>query len=162
MDRFADRLYVICIRYMSDKETARDLLQEAFLKIFNNIKSYDPEKASLYTWMSTITVRTCLRKLEKGKLDVVHIENDEVEVPFESKVLDDLKTKDLIAIVNLLPSGYRDVFNMYVIDGFTHKEVSEMLNISEASSRTRLKRAKDLLKRYIQKIEIGRSWKNII
>lgn len=162
VDKFADRLYAICIRYMNDKEEAKDMLQESFTKIFNNIASYDFEKAGLYTWMSTITVRVCLKKLQRRTLDVIHLD-DAFEVPaFNSKPLDALELNDLIALINLLPDSLKDVFNMHVIDGFAHKEIAEILGISVVLSRTRLKRSKELLRKYIYNIETKRSWKSII
>jgi len=147
---------------MREKEVAKDMLQESLLKVFKNIDSFDNSKASLYTWMSTITVRTCLRKLEKKSLEVIHLEDNENTVGFSPEILDKLKVQDLIQLVNLLPTGYREVFNLNVIDGFSHKEVGQMLDISVEASRSRLKRAKTLLKKYIHNIQIERSWKNII
>jgi RNA polymerase sigma-70 factor (ECF subfamily) len=147
---------------MKEKEFAKDMLQESLTKIFKNIDTFDSDKASLYTWMSTITVRTCLRKLEKKSLEVIHLDDNENELGFTPEVLDRLEVQDLIDLVNLLPSGYKEVFNLNVIDGFSHKEISNLLEISEVASRSRLKRAKSLLKKYIHNIEIERSWKNII
>lgn len=162
VDRFADRLYAISLRYMKEKELAKDMLQESLLKIFKNIKTFDSSKASLYTWMSTITVRTCLRKLEKKSLEIIHLEEGDREFGFSPEILDKLKVQDLIDLVNLLPSGYSEVFNLNVIDGFSHKEISAMLGITDVASRSRLKRAKTLLKKYIHNIQTERSWKNII
>lgn len=162
VDRYADRLYAICIRYMPGNDMAKDMLQESFTRVFKHIESFNFEKASLYTWMSTITVRVCLKKLQRRTLDVIHL--DEVgNIPeFKPDALNALELNDLIDIINLLPDGLKDVFNLYVIDGYTHKEVSDLLGISVVLSRTRLKRSKEMLRKFINNIEIKQSWKSII
>jgi len=162
VDRFADRLYAITLRYMKDREVAKDMLQDSLIKIFKNISSFDSKKASLYTWMATITVRTCLRKIERKSLELVHLEDSETELGFSPEILDKMNVQYLIDLINLLPNGFKEVFNLKVIDGFSHKEISSMLDITEAASRSRLKRAKLLLKKNIHNIEIERSWKSII
>jgi len=147
VDLYSKRLFATCIRYLKDREAARDVLQESLIRIFKYFDSYDQKKAEVYTWMTTITIRQCLKQLEKKRLDI--------------SPLDELQNKDLIKLINELPDGYREVFHLSVIDGYSHTEISELLNIKKGASRSRLSRAKETLRHRINLIRTKESWTEI-
>lgn len=162
MDQYSDRLYAISIRYLRDRETAKDALQESLLKIFKYFNTYDESKASLTTWMTTITVRQCLSKLSKKNLEIVSMdESFHEEASLDTTALDALQNEDLVKMIHELPAGYREVFNLSVIDGFSHKEVAEMLGIKVGASRSKLSRAKEILRKKINALENLEQWANI-
>jgi len=161
VDKYSDRLYAICIRYLKDKVKAKDALQESLIKVFKNFNTYDESKASLPTWMTTITIRQCISKLRKRELDVVSIEAAYgVEVSLTTSALDELQNQDLVKLIHELPAGYREVFNLAVVDGLSHKEIAALLDINEGASRSRLSRAKKLLKEKIIALENQEQWVN--
>ncbi len=153
VDLQGDRLYAICLRYVGDTHTAKDALQESFIRIFKHIKSYDAKKGSFNTWLSTITVRQCLTMIDRHKLtsslynnknELIKIVNDTSQ--HEPKVIDKMNADDLMEVVRTLPDGYRQVFNLAAIEGYSHKEIGELLGYKESYSRTILVRAKNLLR----------------
>lgn len=162
VDLYSKRLFATCIRYLKDREAARDVLQESLIRIFKYFDSYDQKKAEVYTWMTTITIRQCLKQLEKKRLEFVSFD----QVSFEERSLDispldELQNKDLIKLINELPDGYREVFHLSVIDGYSHTEISELLNIKKGASRSRLSRAKETLRHRINLIRTKESWTEI-
>jgi len=138
---------------LNNDETAKDLVQDSLVKIFKNLEKFDKEKGDFKVWITTITIRLCLTKLKKRKLAVLNID-DFLEADSMASVdqlaLDNLHTKYLIEMIKELPDGYREVFNMAAIDGYSHGEIAEHLNITEQVSRARLSRAR---KKIILKIE---------
>ncbi len=139
----------MCLKYSKNYEDAQDTLQDSFITIFKKIKQYD-HKGSFEGWMKRITINTALQKYrQKSPLQLVKEEAiEEVEDVYydESEVSVDF----LLACIQELPDRYRLVFNLYVLDKFSHKEIAQMLEISEGTSKSNLSRARLLLK---QKIE---------
>lgn len=155
VNQYGDRLYATCIRYLKDKEKAKDALQETLIKVFKYFHSYDASKATLPTWMTTIAVRQCLSILSRKDLQLVSLEDaGHDEVYIDTTALDELQNQDLVNLVQQLPAGCRIVFNLSVIDGFSHKEIGDMLEIKITASRSRLKRAKEILRKKITALEI--------
>jgi RNA polymerase sigma-70 factor (ECF subfamily) len=152
----------ICYRYAGDNHTAQDLLHDGFLKIFNSIRSFNYRgEGSLRAWMSKIFTNTCLEFLRKHNknLAVERILEDEKygHIPQDD---DDAGGDDYLSLVPdealaefiaQLPAGYRTVFNLYVIEDVSHKEIAELLGINESSSRSQLSRAKNILSEKIKK-----------
>ncbi len=162
LDLYSDRLYAICIRYLKDRERAKDTLQESLIKAFKYFDSYDESKASLITWMTTITIRLCVSRLNKKRLHLVSIDDVYHEdVIIETTALDDLQNQDLVKLIQELPAGYSEIFNLAVVDGFTHKEIAELLGINVGASRSRLSRAKEILRKKIILLENLEQWANI-
>ncbi len=163
VDRYSQLLFTICLRYMRDETKSKDVLQEAFIRIFKSLKNFDPDKGSLQAWMKKITVNMALKTLNKKKLQysgfTVEI-NDALSV--EPSALDNMQAADLLKIVQSLPEGYRHVFNLSVIEGYSHKEIAELLKIEEASSRSNLSRAKQLLRKKLNAFQKNESWVKII
>lgn len=154
-NRFAPKMYGVCLRYASNAEEAEDILQEGFIKIFNKINSYRGE-GSFEGWIRRIFVNTAIEHFRKKTYlqPITETEENTVEGKYLS-VLDSLAEKDIIQMVQQLSPGYRTVFNMYVVEGYTHKQIADMLGISEGTSKSQLSRAKlilqDLVKTFIDK-----------
>ncbi len=140
-------LMSICRRYVKDQPTAKDILQESLIRIFKNIDGYK-SIGSFEGWMRKITVRCALGHLDKKHVrresSVADINSDEITMPL---ALDNLGVEDIIKLVQELPPGFRSVFNLKIIEGYNHREISEMLGITESASRSQLTRARQLLQR---------------
>jgi RNA polymerase sigma factor (sigma-70 family) len=153
--RFAPKMYGVCLRYAGSVEEAEDILQEGFIKIFNKIGSYRGE-GSFEGWIRRIFVNTAIEHYRKKTYlqPITEMEENTVEGKYLS-VLDSLAEKDIIQLVQQLSPGYRTVFNMYVVEGYTHRQIAEALGISEGTSKSQLSRAKlilqDLVKTFIEK-----------
>ena len=145
-DRFAPKMMAVCLRYMGDSELAADTLQDGFVTVFSKLDSFSGE-GSFEGWIRRVFVNTALMSLRKN--DVLK-ESDDLETAWglaseSTTALQDLSYKELIRIIAELPPGFRTVFNMYVIEGYSHKEIAEALGISEVTSRSQLQRARKLL-----------------
>lgn len=143
-------MYVLCLRYCSVTEEAKDVLQEGFIKIFRDIHQYDESRGKFDYWMKRVFVNTCLESLRKKKKEWTSLE-DAVNVPSdEPNTISVLSLQELTLLIQKLPVGYRTVFNLYVIEGYSHAEIAEKLGITESTSKTQLMKAKSLLR---QKLE---------
>lgn len=147
---FAGKLFALCLKYSKTKQSAEDNLQDAFITIFDKIDQYK-FKGSFEGWMKRIVINTSLQTYrQKNVLNLVE-ENypDEVEVEVDE---DELSLDFLLKIIQELPERYRMVFNLYVLDGYSHKEISGMLGIAEGTSKSNLSRSRLILK---EKIELN-------
>ena len=145
-------MYGVCLRYSGNVDDANDLLQEGFIKVFKNLQKFRGE-GSFEGWMRRIFVNTSIEHFRKKvKLyNVSEVQENTIE-DISLNILDTLAEKDLIAIVNELSPGYKTVFNMHVIEGYSHKEIADMLGITEGTSKSQLARAKGVLKKSIEKL----------
>lgn len=143
--RFSSRMYAVCLRYAGNAEEAEDILQEGFIKVFKKLDSFRSE-GSFEGWVRRIFVNTAIEHFRRKRylMPVTEKEENTLEGKYNS-VLDDLGAKDILALVQELSPGYRTVFNMYVVEGYTHKEIADMLGISEGTSKSQLSRAKVIL-----------------
>lgn len=154
-NRFASKMFGVCLRYAGNTEEAEDILQEGFLKVFRKIGSFRSE-GSFEGWVRRIFVNTAIEHYRKKIYlqPITEYEEDTMEGKYLS-VLDKLSEKDIILLVQRLSPGYRTVFNMYVVEGYTHKQIAEELGISEGTSKSQLSRAKaimqELVRTYIEK-----------
>jgi RNA polymerase sigma-70 factor (ECF subfamily) len=148
--RFAKELYNLALIYESDRDNAKDILHEAFIKIFINIDSFG-RKSSLNSWMRKILTNTAIDHYRKSCNEKQFIPIDNIVHPFsnEESVASILNTKDIISQVNRLPNGARMIFQLYSIKGYRHKEIANLLNISEGTSKSQINRAKKLLQQWI-------------
>lgn len=153
-DRLAPRMFPLCIRYIGDRTQAEDILQEGFITLFSKLENYKGE-GSFEGWARKIFVTTALMSLRKK--DALKM-SEELEAVRGMK--DDLPSqgqnigyKELMKLVMELPAGFRSVFNMYAVEGYSHKEIGEMLGISETTSRTQFSRARVWLQNKIKEIE---------
>ncbi len=153
-------LFVVCLRYASDRSRAQDYLQEAFISIFKNLKQFDSSKGAFESWAKRVTINTCLMDLRKNTLYAVNIsEAVQVESDMED-ALSSMSLKEMLELIQQLPEGYKTVFNMYVIDGFSHREIAEKLGVSINTSKTQLMKARLLLQKKIntaQRIMLGQN-----
>lgn len=153
-DLFRTKWYMICMRYMSHKSDADDAFQNGLINIFSKIEQYDDSKGEFGAWSCRIIVNDCIMLLrKKGKLHKTE-EISENHIIFDSQedVVDKLSRKDIMNLINKLPEGYKTVFNLYVIEGFTHKEIAETLSINEGTSKSQLFKARKLLKEALEVI----------
>ncbi|MDR1737204.1 MAG: RNA polymerase sigma factor [Candidatus Symbiothrix sp.] len=151
---FAPAMQGVCFRYAGEKETARDLLHEGFIKVFTKIDTY-LGAGSFEGWMRKIFVTTSLEFLRSKQRFFFSIDNEEYkEIAYEENenVVEKLSAEEILQCVNELPTGFRTVFNMYAVEGYSHAEIANMLNIKEASSRSQFARARMLLQEKIRKL----------
>jgi len=153
--RFAPKMFGVCLRYAGSTDEAEDVLQEGFVKIFKKLSSFRGE-GSFEGWIRRIFVNTAIEHFRRKTYLQPITEKEEagVETQYLS-VLDSLAEKDIINLVQQLSPGYRTVFNMYVVEGYTHKQIADILGISEGTSKSQLSRAKiilqDLVTKHIEK-----------
>lgn len=154
-ERFSPKMYGVCLRYATNAEEAEDILQEGFIKVFKKINTYRGD-GSFEGWIRRIFVNTAIEQFRKKAYlqPITEKEESSIEGKYLS-VLDHLAEKDVIKLIQQLSPGYRTVFNMYVIEGYTHKQIADVLNISEGTSKSQLSRAKlilqELVKKYLDK-----------
>lgn len=147
-DPYSPKLFAICLRYTEHRDDAHDVLQEAFIRIFDKIAQVR-EPMQLEGWLRRVTVSTAINHYHRAKK---HRQTHDLEtVMFKvadetPDVLSSLNSRELLMLVSTLPQGYRIVFNMFVIEGYSHKEIAEMLDISEGTSKSQLNHAKTWLK----------------
>ncbi len=154
VQRYSGLLFTICRRYCYREMDARDLLQDAFIMIFKNFHQYDVAKGMLDAWLKRVTINVALQHNRSKKIFAIPINEEANQV--ESKeplALEKMSTDELIALIAKLPTQYRTVFNLKVIDGFSHKEIAGQLSINEATSRSNLARAKNILRKKIIELE---------
>ncbi len=145
--QYADAMYNVCLRILQHQAEAEDALQEAFIKVFNNIQQYRNE-SSIGSWIKQIVTNTCLNVLKKRKIlfneldDNVELSETESENNNETNFsIDDIKKA-----IEELPQGYRVVFNLYMFEDYSHRQIADMLEISESTAKTQLFKAKRKLK----------------
>lgn len=144
-------LYGICLRYAGNAFEANDILQDAFIKIFNQIGTYS-FLGSFEGWLKRITVNTAINyyKAQAKYINSVSLEQvSEISVE-EFNVMSNLSAKELLEIIHTLPDGYRIVFNLYAVEGYSHKEIADLLDITESTSKSQLSRARLALQKKIK------------
>ncbi len=148
--RFASKMYAVCLRYCKDAEDAQDLLQDGFIKIFKNLEKFRGE-GSFEGWIRRIFVNTSIEHFRKSVKNQSVTDSQELVIEDPSwNALDNLAEKDIITMIQELSPGYRQVFNMYVIEGYSHKDIGDILGISEGTSKSQLARAKGILKKMVE------------
>jgi len=149
--RHAPKLYAVCLQYSGNDEEARDILQEGFIKIFENLIHYKHE-GSFEGWMRRIMVNTALEKY-RSRHNLYRVDDiDQIPEPDAEPDNEDysgLEAVDLMEIIRELPPKYRMVFNLFAIEGYSHREISQMINISEGTSKSNLSRARIILQRRV-------------
>src|SRR5690606_9659528 len=145
-DDYCGRFLAICLRYIKDRDLAEDVMIEGFMKIFEKLAQFE-KKGSFEGWMKKVMVRDALMALRKNKklmLEVTLDTQDEIQGHhYEFK---DMEAEELMEMIHELPLGYRTVFNLYAVEGYSHAEISGLLGISENTSKSQLSRARGLLK----------------
>ncbi len=148
---FASKMYALCLRYAKDEDEAKDILQDGFIKVFLKLKQFN-NKGSFEGWIRKIIVNTALEKFrDKNYLFAVNMENNyEAGEKEYDHILSDIAANDLLKLVQELSPQYRMVFNLYAIEGYSHKEICEKLDIKEGTSKSNLSRAREILKEKIK------------
>lgn len=148
--RFASKMFTVCMRYAAESNSAQDLLQEGFVKIFKNIDKFRGE-GSFEGWIRRIFVNTCLEFVRKKANMYVVQDTETVKVEYQDEnALQKLMKEDLMEMIQSLSTGYRTIFNLYVIEGYSHKEIAELLNVTEGTSKSQLARARYLLQKKVE------------
>ncbi len=147
-DTYAGKMYFVCLRYARHELEAQDMLQDGFIKVFDNISRFQ-FNGSFEGWIRRIMVNTSLNHCRKSAFKNEHIGiEDYQDKVVSSKAISNLSEQELLTLIQQLPDGYRMVFNLYVIEGYSHKEIGEMLGTSESTSRSQLAKSR----KYMQKL----------
>jgi RNA polymerase sigma factor (sigma-70 family) len=154
-NRYSPKMLAVCYRFAHNREDAEDMLQEGFIKVFSQIHTFQ-NKGAFEGWIRRIIVHTCINNLKKNKrfsesLDIVHAHGIQVR---EESVPSIVQAKQIVECIRILPIGYRTVLNLYAIEGYSHKEISDMLDIEESTSRSQYTRAKQMLEDILIKKKI--------
>lgn len=152
-DLFCQPLYMLCLRYATDRQEAQDMLQEGFLNIYRDLHQFDADKASLHTWMRKVIVNACLqfiRKNKKMQFDDLPAEEMVPHQYHDDSSIKELNIRRVLRLLQDLPAGYRLVFNLHVMEGYSHNEIAESLNISPNTSKTQLFKAKAMLRKWMK------------
>lgn len=144
--KYSAKMLVVCYRYGHNREDAEDMLQEGFIKVFSQIHTFE-NRGALEGWIRRIIVHTCINHLKKNKrfnesVDLIHATSLQVR---EESIPSIIQAKEVVECIRMLPIGYRTVLNLYAIEGFSHKEISSILDIEESTSRSQYTRAKAML-----------------
>jgi RNA polymerase sigma-70 factor (ECF subfamily) len=152
-DKYAAKMYGIAVRYAHDPEDAKDILQDGFVKVFQNLSKFKGSGA-FEGWMRRIFVNTAIEHYRKKNNTYEIQESHEEQInDREVTALDKLAAVEILNMVKSLPNGYRTVFNLFAIEGYSHKEIADLLNISEGTSKSQYARAKALLQEKIKNHE---------
>ncbi len=155
-ERYKVPMYRLCLRYAGNATEAEDLLQEGFIRVFSDLPQFRGEGA-LGGWIRQVVLRTALQYLRRRVRQAVWVPEDQIpdgaaEAFFPEQEWD---VRHIVQLLQQLPEGYRTVFNLYVIEGFSHKEIADTLGISESTSKTQLFKAKAQLRRQLEKASVN-------
>ena len=150
-EKYSRRMMGLCMRYASHREEAEDMLQEGWIKVFRNLHQFRFE-GSAEGWLKRVIVNACLEMLRKNKkmVNQVDIELIEEITPSEINSSDAMTANDLLKMIHKLPAGYRTVFNLYAVEGYSHKEIGDMLGINESTSKSQYSRARAHLQKMLE------------
>ena len=153
--RYYPAMMALCLRYLRDRQDALEVLNDALLKVFKQMGRFDPTKAALYTWMRAIVINTALDALRRQKAlrDREMMPEEEEQPGVDNKAIAKLSGNELLGVIRQLPATTRTVFNLYVVDGYAHKEIGALLSISEGTSRWHLNDARRQLKMILNLME---------
>ncbi len=159
--RFSPRLFGICIRYSKSKEEAEDLLHDGFIRILHHLNEFRHE-GSFEGWLKRIMVTTAINHYRKhhGKIVASEMVTREEDSDYSNNVLEQMAAKDIIQLIDELPDGYRIVFNLYVIEGYKHREIAEILDITESTSKSQFMKARKVLVQKLSRLELEEAYKH--
>lgn len=152
-NQYASKMMGLCLRYAKDQGEAEDILQDGFVKVFTNLHRYKPI-GPFDAWVRRIFVNTAIEYYRSRKKFLVNdIEIENAELAFNENVVDKMAADEILELIQELPDGYRMVFNLYAIEGYTHKDIADELNISTGTSKSQYSRARTYLQRLIESRE---------
>lgn len=151
-ERYKTPMYRLCLRYAGNASEAEDLLQEGFIRVFSDLPQFRGEGA-LGGWIRQVVLRTALQYLRRRATQATIVSEELIPDGLAQSWLpdEDWNARHIVQLLQQLPEGYRTVFNLYVIEGFSHKEIAESLGVSESTSKTQLFKAKAQLRRQLEK-----------
>jgi len=152
---YSPKMLAVCFRYAHSREDAEDMLQEAFIKVFTQLRTFE-NRGSFEGWIRRIVVHTCINTLKKNKkfnesVDLIHAATVSIR---EETVPAVVQVKQIVDCIRSLPIGYRTVLNLYAIEGYSHREIAQLLDIEESTSRSQFTRAKGMLEELLIKKNI--------
>ncbi|MFC5271361.1 RNA polymerase sigma factor [Adhaeribacter terreus] len=146
-------MYRVCFRYIGRQAEAEDCLMKAFMKIFQKLENFEWQgEQSLFFWIRKIMVNEALMELRRNNLLLLVQSENLPEEAEETNAIDQLSAEELFSLITKLPDGYRTVFNLYVVEGYSHQEIAQMLSISESTSKSQLLKARTRLKAMVEKM----------
>jgi len=153
-DKFAPKMLAVCQRYLRNNQEAEDVLQDGFVKVFQKIVDFKME-GSLEGWIRRIVVNTALDTIRKNKklLDDIQVEEVQYKVSFTDHQFDGMDLAQLMKLIDGMPDGYRIVFNMFAIEGYSHKEIADTLGVTENTSKSQYSRARAFLRTQLELLE---------
>ena len=156
-EKFAPKMLGVCMRYAKNTEQAEDVLQDGFVKVFTKLSHYKGD-GSFEGWIRRVIVNTALDQIRKNTKFQDNVALDDVEYKLELKgnVLETLAAEELMVLINDMPTGYKVVFNMFAIEGYSHKEIAKELKVSENTSKSQYSRARAYLKNKLEEIDFER------
>ena len=151
-DKYAASMYLVCRRYMRTNEAAEDVMMNGFFQCFKSLPGFSyTNDSALAGWLKRIFINECLQVLRK-KNNLVVVPDDEADLAVtNSSVLDELSADEIYKLISQLPIGYKTVFNLFVVEGYSHKEIASILNINEGTSKSQLSKARMMLQHMIMK-----------
>lgn len=149
--KYSSKMLAICTRYLTDKAEAEDAMINGFVRVFNQLENFRQE-GSFEGWIRRIIVNEALALLRKKKMYLEPAESADYYADYQIEEKH-LEAEELLAMVQKLPTGYRTVFNLYAIEGYSHKEIADLLGITESTSKSQLNRARNMLKNELEKMD---------
>jgi RNA polymerase sigma-70 factor (ECF subfamily) len=152
-EQFAGKMFSVCLRYANDTMEAEDMMQDGFIRVFNNIHQFKFE-GSFEGWTRRVIVNCALKYLQKKRISFNEIKENSDDTPrIESYAYSHLGEDELMKLISQLPDGYRIVFNLNVIEGYSHDEIAKLLNIQASTSRSQLVKARKMLQHQILQLQ---------
>lgn len=159
-NRYAPKMMSVCLRYSDSYEEAQDSMQDGFIQVFKKLHTFKGD-GSLEGWVRRVVVNTAINNLKKHKKHKHQSDVDDVGYMLEGddadSVVSDMTVDELMEIINQLPAGYKTVFNLYAIEGYPHKEIAEMLDVTESTSKTQYRKAKMYLQKLLKEYNVTRT-----
>lgn len=152
-ERYHRLMLGVCLRYTDNRDDAQDILQEGFIRVFKHIKTFR-KQGSFEGWVRRIMIHTAIEHYRRNSRYFMVDVKEAGDVKMDAEALSSLSREEILGLIQELPSGYRTVFNLYAIEGYTHQEIGEMLNISDGTSKSQLSRAKRLLQQKLIRLNI--------
>lgn len=148
-------MMTICLRYTRNEDDALEVLHNGFLKVFKHIDKFDRLKAGLYTWIRSIMVHSAIDFIRQNTKHNMQLEIGQATEPYvDSEAVDKLNAQELLHLVRKLPPATQTVFNLYLIEGFTHREIGTMMGISEGTSKWHLSQARRLMQKFLTTLDV--------
>lgn len=153
-DKYKVEMFMLCLRYAANRAEAEDLLQDGYMQVFKDLRQFDASRGSLQGWVRKVVLNKVLQHLRKKKLLFSNAEIGDManHLPDQEDILSELSAKDIVQLIQRLPEGYRVVFNLYMVEGYSHQEIADLLGSSVSTSKTQLYKARQALQRSVAEL----------